>query len=171
MLLSYQAWHSCPHTFPKHSITLMCQTVFQSNGEPENPVSSWLYHLMSKPIFCKEWIKVPRNFFLFEYCFFFHEHIIWFLQILYGFLEFSCSNLVYIFLFSQHFREDCVCPAKLWLCLWGMLLIALIDVGRPSLKLDGFILWFGALSYVRLKYLSPKHALIHFSLILTMDAM
>lgn len=29
-----------------------------------------------------------------------------------------------------------------WACLWGVILVTLIDVGRPSLQVGGTIAWF-----------------------------
>lgn len=44
--------------------------------------------------------------------------------------------------------RDCLHQGGLWVCLWGIVLVVLINVGRSSLKVGGTIPWFGALDRV-----------------------
>lgn len=44
---------------------------------------------------------------------------------------------------------DCLGQVGLWVRLWRIVVLAIIDVGRPSLKEGGTVPWFWALCHVR----------------------
>lgn len=56
--------------------------------------------------------------------------------------------------------RDCLDQDGPWACLWGIVLIVLIDVGRLSLKVGGTIPWFGALDCISVE--KARGVYIHF---------